>query len=112
MTQDSNEEKQMKKKYRLIAKCYDKTGNLISYGTNSYVKTHPIQAALARSVGQPERIYLHAEISAIIRARGKAIHKIKIERYDFSGNEANAHPCPVCMLAIKQAGIKLVEYTI
>lgn len=101
-----------KTRYRLIAKCYDKRGIIISYGVNSYVKTHPLQAHYAGLVGQPERIYLHAEISAIINAHGKAIHKIKIERYDAKGKPTNARPCPVCELAIKRAGIKLVEYTI
>lgn len=99
-----------RKKHRIIAKCYDKRGRLISKGENSYVQTHPVQAHWARLVGQPERVYLHAEIKAIISARGKAIHKIKIERYDSRGNEAPSCPCPVCFAAIHHAGIKVVEF--
>jgi len=108
----STEIKSTKTRYKVIAKIYDKSGNLLSYGVNSYVKTHPLQAHYAGIVGQPYRVYLHAEIQAIIRARGKAMHKIRIERYDAKGDEANACPCPVCQLAIKEAGIKIVEYTI
>jgi deoxycytidylate deaminase len=96
---------------RIIAKCYDKKGSLISYGVNSYVKTHPLQAHWAKLVDQPHRIYLHAEIQAIIRARGKAIHKIRIERYNANGEQQDAYPCPVCQLAIKAAEIKLIEAT-
>jgi deoxycytidylate deaminase len=101
----------MRKKQLLIARVYDRRGNLLATGGNSYVKTHPVQANLARRVGQPHRVYLHAEIQAIIRARGKDMHKIQIERYDSKGNPANACPCPVCMLAIREAGIKVIEYT-
>lgn len=100
-----------RRKQNIIAKIYDKSGNLLSYGVNSYVKTHPLQAHYALVVGQPYRIYLHAEIQAIIRARGKAMYKIRIERYNTKGKPANACPCPVCQLAIKEAGIKIVEYT-
>lgn len=97
--------------HKLIAKIYDKRDRLLSTGTNSYVQTHPIQAHFARLVDQPHRIYLHAEIQAIIRARGKAMHKIRVERYNAKGGEADAFPCPVCMLAIKKAGIKVIEFT-
>ena len=100
-----------KTRYKVVAKIYDKAGNLLSYGVNSYVKTHPLQAHYAGIVGQPYRIYLHAEIQAIIRARGKDMYKIKIERYNSKNQPANACPCPVCQLAIKEAGIKIVEYT-
>lgn len=102
--------KRNKKRYRIVAKCYDKRGRLISKGENSYVKSSPVQARWARLVGQPERVFLHAEIQAIILARGAPIHKIKIERYDARGNEAASCPCPVCFAAIRHAGIKVVEY--
>lgn len=100
------------KKYHIIAKIYDKAGNLLSYGVNSYVKTHPLQAHYARAVGQPHRIYLHAEIQAIIRANGKDMYKIRVERYNSKGEPQSACPCPVCQLAIKQAGISIIEYTV
>lgn len=42
--------------------------HLISRGHNS-MKTSPIQYKFARRAGRPEKICLHAEISAIINAR-------------------------------------------
>ena len=59
----------------------------------------------------PDRVFLHAEIAAIIRAKGKAIHKIVVKRYDKSGRLMLAKPCPVCQLAIKEAGIKVVVHS-
>ena len=101
----------MKPKYKITATCYDKRGRVISKGVNDYARSHPLQAHFAKLVGQEERIYLHAEIKAIISARGKPIHKIRVERYNHKGEQRLAFPCPVCQQAIKHAGIKLVEYT-
>lgn len=103
--------KRNKKRYRIVAKCYDKRGRLISKGENSYDTSHPIQAHFARLVGQKERIFLHAEIQAIIRARGKVIQSIRVERYDSKGNERLALPCAICKRAIADAGIKEITYT-
>ncbi len=99
------------KKYHILAKCYDKKGNLLAAAFNSYTKTHPLQAYFARKVGHPHCEYLHAEIHAILKCRGKLIHRITTERYDARGLPANAQPCPICQEAIKAFGIKIVEYT-
>lgn len=101
----------MKRRYRVIATLYDKRGRVLSKAENSYEKTHPKQARNAKRVGEPAKIYLHAELSAIIRCRGVP-HKISIERYDNDGNPVLAKPCKICELAIKEAGIKRVEYTV
>ena len=101
----------MKKRYFVLAKCYDKKGRLLSVGFNSYTKTHPIQRYFARKVGHEQKEYLHAEIAAIIRARDHAIYRITIEQYDNQGYPANARPCPVCQEAISAYGIKVVEFT-
>jgi len=91
---------------------YDRRGRVLSVGQNSYIKTHPLQAAHAKRVGQKEKIYLHAEIHAIVRCRDlKKAHKIFISRWDQNGNPALARPCPVCRSAIESAGIKVVEHT-
>src|ERR1700743_1186675 len=37
------------------------------YGHNSY-KTHPMQARYAAKTGYPEKLHIHAELSAIIKA--------------------------------------------
>jgi deoxycytidylate deaminase len=97
--------------YEIIATCYDKKGRRLSSATNSYSITHPLQAKYAAKVGHQHRIYLHAEIAAIIKAKKKQIHKIKVERYDSKGNPKLAAPCPICQEAIRIANIKFVEYT-
>ena len=102
----------MKRKYDIRAVCYDKRGRAISVGYNSYTKTHPIQDHYAKQAGHPERIYLHAEISALLKARDKHIHKIKVERYARDGSPMNASPCPVCTKAIQAWGVNFIEHTV
>lgn len=101
-----------KKKYTIKATTYDKKGRAISVGYNNYTKTHPLQNHFAKLAKEPKKQFLHAEIAAILKAKDKPIHKIKIERYDAYGNPRDAKPCPVCELAIKTFNIKFVEYTI
>lgn len=103
----------MKRKYCITAIIRDKCGCIISKATNSYIKTHPIQAKYAKKVGKEEKVYLHAEILAILRA-GKRICKaysIEVCRYDKSGNTKLAKPCPICMEFIKTTPIKKIFYT-
>lgn len=101
-----------KVKYDLTATVYDIKGRVLAVGKNSYQKTHPYQAMMAQKVGLDEKIYLHAEIAALVKVRNVKPHKIKVERYDRHGNEMNATPCPICMMAIKEAGIKVIEHTL
>jgi deoxycytidylate deaminase len=102
----------MNKKHVVKATTFDKKGNIIAVGYNSYVKTHPKQAHFAKLAKEPYKQNLHAEIAAIIRSKANEIHKILIERYDAAGNPKLAKPCPICEIAIKMANIKLVEYTV
>ena len=101
----------VKKRYSIKATTYDRRGRIISVAYNDYYKTHPMQLEYAKKADQEYRQVLHAEVLAIIRARGKQIHKIKIERYDSQGNPKDAYPCPICSIAIKEAKIKFIEYT-
>ena len=96
----------------VTSKCYDKRGRLISSATNSYTKSHPRQAQLAAKFGMPGRIFLHSELYAILKARGRKIHKIVVSRYDSLGNPKNACPCAGCMEAIRVAKINKIEYTL
>lgn len=97
-------------KYRVTATVYDKRGRVLSKAVNSYAKTHPEQARLALKVGSPEKLYLHAEVLALLRCRGEA-YKIRVERHNKRGQTRLAKPCPICELAIREAGIKYVEYS-
>lgn len=103
----------MSRQQTLTAVIYDRKGRVLSVGQNSYVKTHPLQAEHATKVGLPERIFLHAEIHAIVRCRNlEHAHRIFISRWNESGKSSLAKPCPICDSAIKAAGIKIVEYTL
>lgn len=102
----------MKKRFDLTAIIYDKRGKVLSIGKNSYCKTHPLQKKHTNDVGLSEKIYLHAEVHAIVKCRDLTkAHKIMITRYDSDGNPKNAKPCPVCVSAIEAAGIKVVYHT-
>jgi len=102
----------MKTRHILTARAFDKKGRLLSTATNSYTKTHPIQAYFAERVGQQAKVYLHAEIAAIIKAGDKKIHKLVITRFNPRTHKAlNAAPCPICQEAIKAYGIELVSFT-
>jgi tRNA(Arg) A34 adenosine deaminase TadA len=100
--------------YLVRAEVYDRHGNQLATAYNSYVKTHPRQKRLAQRVGMPQKQYLHAEVSAIIRAlkTHKAPYRICISRRSVkTGKIGLAKPCPICDLAIQEAGIQIVEYT-
>lgn len=100
------------RRHEVKATIYDKRGRVLSVGYNSYVKTHPRMLEYAQKAHLYHKIYLHAEIASIIKCKRGVPYKIKVERYDIKGNPKLAAPCPVCQIAIKMAGIKLVEYTI
>jgi len=101
----------MKKRHFILAKCYDKRGKLLGKGTNSYKKTHPLQKFFATFAGLPLKIYLHAEVAAILQCKNRKIHRISIERFDKHGQPVNAKPCLICQEAIKAFGIQVVEHT-
>jgi len=90
---------------------FDKKGRILSEAENSYTKTHPYQKRLAEKSKNPHRIYLHAEIAALVRCRGTP-YKISITRTNAKGELVLAKPCDICELAIKEAGIKIVEFSI
>lgn len=91
---------------------YDKRGRILSIGKNSYVKTHTIQAKYAKRVGLDEKIYIHAEIDAIVKCKNiDKAHKILVMRTLKSGRYGLAKPCPICADAINDTPIKEIEWT-
>lgn len=104
--------KTRRQQQNITAIIYDKKGRILSIGKNSYVKTHPMQAAYASKAGLPEKQFLHAELAAIIKCKDLSkAHSILVTRVNKSGNFANAKPCPICNLAIKEADIKNISWT-
>jgi tRNA(Arg) A34 adenosine deaminase TadA len=101
-----------KSRQQITAVIYDKRGRVLSVGQNSYIKTHPMQATHAQKVGEPEKIYLHAEIHAITRCPDLSrAYRILVSRWDRQGRPMLAAPCAVCKSAIDAAGIQFISHT-
>lgn len=102
----------MCKKHHVSAIIFDKRGRPLSIGQNSYIKTHPLQLKMAEKVGLPEKKFIHAELSAIVRCRDLSkAHKIMVMRYNKDGEPVNAKPCKICEQAIALTPIKVIEHT-
>lgn len=101
-------------KYKLGAVIKDRWGETISTGWNKR-KTHPTQHRHATAAGSPDRIYLHAEIDAIVKLAKddtwRAAYSMTIVRLTRKGKLGMARPCPVCMRALKELDIRWIEYT-
>jgi deoxycytidylate deaminase len=99
-------------KQNITALIYDRKGRLISAGKNSYHKTHPLQAKFAKQVGLHQKIYLHAEVDALVRLKDwSKAYKIVVTRLTRDGQPALAKPCLVCQHIINISGIKVIEHT-
>ena len=59
----------------------------------------------------PEKIYLHAEILALLRAKGQKVFRLTVERYNKEGQPVLAKPCLICQKAIKAFGVAEVTWT-
>jgi deoxycytidylate deaminase len=102
----------MSSQQNLTAFIYDKKGRVLSIGKNSYTKTHPYMAQLANQHNEPDKVFLHAEVDAIIRCRDIAsAHRIFVTRLSRNGQYAMARPCQICMTAINATPISKVEHT-
>lgn len=94
-------------------------GNIIGVGYNSN-KTHPVQKYYNKY--RNTRIYcgylapkLHAEISCLNTIRFMDINFSKVKLYIYRSRKDQEYglsrPCPSCMAAIKDLGIKHIYYT-
>lgn len=99
------------KKY-VTAFIYDKRGRLLSFGKNSFVKTHPLMAKLALAQDEPHKIFLHAEVDAFIKCKEiKRAYKIRVIATDINGHVRSGKPCKICLELIKQSSIKEIEHS-
>ena len=97
---------------RVAAIVTDSRGNILSSGINSYSKTHPLQAKYANLNDERHHVFLHAEIAALVKNRSEEkASKIYVARLLKNGEYALAKPCPMCSMAIKEAGIEEIIYT-
>jgi tRNA(Arg) A34 adenosine deaminase TadA len=102
----------MSKKHVISAFIYDKRGRLLSWGKNSYLKSHPLQAKMAQRAGTPEKVFLHAEIAALVKLKDwNKAHKMVVARFNAFGEPVSAKPCSCCMQAISLTSISILEYT-
>lgn len=91
-------------------------GNIISIGCNCN-KTHPIQKKYNRYRKPSDSMLpkLHAEISCInsIRYLDVNFSKVKLYIYRIRNDQpfGLSRPCPSCMAAIKDLGIRDIFYT-
>lgn len=85
-------------------------------GWNSY-RSHPLQARFSTKVGEPYKIYIHAETAAIVRflrelsSQELPDYKLYVARVLKDGTPANARPCVGCQSMIAEFNIKEVYYT-
>lgn len=100
----------MSKRQEHVAIAYDKRGKVISIGRNSYVRSSKIQRKYAKLVGKPDSVYIHAEIDALVRAKGRTIHTMFVSRITPTGY-ALSKPCEICQQALKDFGVKHIRWT-
>lgn len=104
----------VKGQQRIAAVIVDKRGNIIASAVNDYGKSHPLQKAMSvKAEGNACRIFLHAEISALLKSlrSGKKGAKIFIARVSKRGEPLLAAPCPTCQYALQLYGIEHIEHT-
>jgi len=95
------------------AACVVHRDRMLAIGTAKY-KTHPIMTRFATN---PEQVYLHAEVDAIIRAANRySVDVVRdsdlyVLRLTKGGAVALSKPCEVCQRAIDAFGIKQVYWS-
>jgi len=90
-----------------------KRNEVITTATNHDCKSHPKQAFWAKRVGLDEKIYLHAEVAALVKAREDADKIVVVRLGGHSGDELRqARPCPICEAYLRFAGITDVYYSV
>ena len=93
-------------------------GNIIGIACNTN-KTHPMQKYYNRYRYHPQTSYfypkLHAEINCISSIRHLDINFSKVKLYIYRIRKDQpfglSRPCPSCMAAIKDLGIRHIYYT-
>lgn len=96
--------------YKVSCMTFSRRGRVLSTAYNQPFKSHPIQALYAMKAGQPERINLHAEILALIRAR-EPVHTIQVLRVGKKNfTPKPSFPCCICMGYILDSGVKEIVF--
>lgn len=97
-----------------------KKRRIVASATNSYEKTHPVQAWYAEKTAQilnqpslSKKVYLHSEVLCLIKCREDAdtIIVCRVGGHNKSNELRMARPCPVCSHYLKKEGIQHVHYS-
>lgn len=95
--------------YNVGACIIDKKGQILSFGTNSYSKTHPIM--VKNPYYKEEQIFVHAEVQAIMNCKNPNPYMMIVCRLDRSETIRIAKPCIGCYSLIKKSKLKKVYFT-
>jgi deoxycytidylate deaminase len=96
------------------AACVVHRDRMLAIGTAKY-KTHPIMTRFATN---PEQVYLHAEMDAIVRCINRhgvdvlPHSDLYVLRLTKGGAVSLSRPCEVCQRAINAFGIKQVHWSV
>ena len=94
--------------FRVGCVLYDKRWNVVGKGYSKR-KTHPLQKSISVKHGNPHKVYLHAELSAILSLRkGSKPHYAVLARLGSSGKLLPIDPCPGCQELLDMYGITLI----
>ena len=92
---------------------YNSKRRVITTAVNNDYKSHPRQAWWAQRVGLSEKIYLHAEMACLIKAREDADTIVVVRLGGYDGKSLRqSRPCKICEPALRYAGIKHVYYSV
>lgn len=91
-------------KQKVAAIITDKRGIPLASATNLAKKTHPKQAYFAWLVGERDKVYLHAEMAALIRNKSEDARYLHVLRLGRDEKIRMAKPCAVCMEGILADG--------
>jgi len=96
---------------RVGAMTLDNKGRILSIGFNSYTKSHPLMYTNRYFDGH--KIYLHAEVDALVKARNKGVtaRYMIIARIGAKGDLKLAKPCIRCMYQLALSELDSVYYT-
>lgn len=96
--------------YKFCCIALNKKGNIIGMSYQREDKTHPLQYYYAKQTQQPYKIFLHAEIATLIKAKNP--YALFVARVDKNGTLVTSKPCPICQLALKNtSSLKHIYYT-
>ena len=99
-----------KRRQNLVAVVFDKKGNFISCGYNSYEKTHPLQKKFGVNIFKE---FMHAEIEALVKGlRNTQLEgcTVCIVRLSKQLEDKLGFPCDGCYEALKTFKLKKVIF--